>query len=329
MAFIRASKKESKLRLALVGPSGSGKTYTALSIAKGLGQKVAAVDTEHKSMSKYADLFDFDVVEPDSYNPQELINTIGEAERAGYDVLIIDSLSHYWMGKDGELEQVDKAAKRSNSGNSFTAWKEVTPLHNRLVDTMLAAKLHIIVTMRVKTEWVLEKNSRGNMEPRKVGLSPIMRDGIEFEFDVVGDLNQENELIVTKTRCPVLAQGIYKKAGKDVSDILTGWLHGAPVPEASPILVEVSPVPAQNPMRGLTDPQRRKLFATLKEKVSGSEAEQQQALKGFMSALFQKTSTKELTHDEFDLLMSNIQDGSLGQWVRMQTEGMEQEEATI
>lgn len=235
MPFVRATKQQAKLRLALIGPAGSGKTYTALNIAQHLGERIALVDTERGSASKYADIFSFDVLELDSFHPQRYIDAIHEAEQAGYDVLIIDSLSHAWAGKDGALELVDKAAKRA-SGNSFAAWREVTPIHNALVDTMIAARLHLIVTMRSKTEWVVEKDERtGKTQPRKVGLAPVQRDGLEYEFDVVADMDIDNNFIVSKTRCTALTGAVVAKPGKEVADILRAWLtSGAPASQPAP-----------------------------------------------------------------------------------------------
>lgn len=235
MAFQKATKRQSRLRLALVGPSGSGKTYTALNIAKHLGDRVAVVDTERGSASKYADEFAFDAMELETFHPQKYIGAIHEAEAGGYDVLIIDSLSHAWMGKDGALEQVDRAAKRSQSGNTFGAWREVTPLHNALVDAILQAKCHIIVTMRAKTEYVLETNERGKQVPRKVGMAPVQRDGLEYEFDVVADLDLANNFVVSKSRCKALTGAVIPTAGKEVADTLRAWLtDGAPVAEPEP-----------------------------------------------------------------------------------------------
>ena len=153
--FTRAVKTDSKLRLALAGPPGSGKTFTALSLAYALadGQGVALIDTEHGSASKYADLFPpFDCVNLDTFHPDLYVEAIKAAERAGYVVLLIDSLSHAWNGKGGLLELVDGIARRSKSGNTYVAWGEATPIQNRLIDTLLAAKLHIIATMRRKME---------------------------------------------------------------------------------------------------------------------------------------------------------------------------------
>lgn len=225
--FSKATKKKTKLRMALCGPSGSGKTYTALSIATKLGAKVAVIDSEHGSASKY-DWFNFDVLELSNCAPQDYINAINGAVQFGYDVLVIDSLSHAWAGKNGVLEMVDAAAKRSQSQNSFTAWRDVTPQHNALVEAMLAANIHIIVTLRVKTDYVMEeveRNGRRIQSPRKVGLAPIQRDGLEYEFDIVGDLSLDNTLSISKTRCPDLHNAVIDKPGADFAAQLHGWLE--------------------------------------------------------------------------------------------------------
>lgn len=246
MVFKRATKKDSKLRLGLIGPAGSGKTFTALTVATHFGGRIAVIDSEHGSASKYADLFHFDVLELDSCAPQNYVAAIKEAEKTGYDVLIIDSLSHAWTGKDGALELVDRAAARSKSGNSFAAWREVTPLHNQMVEAIMSAKLHIIATLRSKTEYVIEENDKGKKVPRKVGMAPIQRDGLEYEFDIAGDLDWENRLIITKTRCPELAGAVIHKPGAEFAEVLKKWLTGTPAPE-NPELTkepeEVAPPP--------------------------------------------------------------------------------------
>src|SRR5579864_3284455 len=232
LPFRKAIKRDAKLRFAVCGPSGSGKTYTLLQVATELGGPVALVDTERGSASKYADIFEFDVLELGSYDPARLIEIIDAVAKKEYRVLCIDSLSHFWMGKDGELDKVDWAARRMQNPNSFAAWKEVTPLHNALIDKMVSAQIHILASMRSKTEWILDREERtGKTVPRKVGLAPVMRDGIEYEFDVCGDMDQENTLLITKTRCPKLAGGVFAKPGKEVADILKEWLGGAPVGE--------------------------------------------------------------------------------------------------
>lgn len=224
--FKRATKSQIKLRLALIGISGGGKTYSALSIASHLGRSIALIDTEHGSASKYADIFQFDTCELSSFHPQNYIDAINAAG-GNYDVLIVDSLSHAWIGKDGALEQVDRIARRSPSSNTFAAWRDVTPLHNQLIEAMLLCRSHLIVTMRSKTEYIMEEyedKGRRKTRPAKVGLAPIQRDGLEYEFDVVGDMDKDNNLIISKSRCPALFGKVINKPGKDLAHTLRAWM---------------------------------------------------------------------------------------------------------
>jgi hypothetical protein len=249
--FHKAVKYDAKLRFAICGPSGSGKTYTLLQLATELGGSVALVDTERGSASKYADIFDFDVLELASYDPTRLIEIIDEVAKAGYRVLCIDSLSHFWIGKDGELDKVDRAARRMQTPNSFAAWKEVTPLHNALIDKIISAPLHILVSMRAKTEWIVDRDERtSKTTPRKIGLAPVMRDGIEYEFDVCGDMDQENTLVITKSRCSKLAGGVFPKPGSELADLLKEWLPGVPIEPARPESSDGATVVPEVPKKG-------------------------------------------------------------------------------
>jgi hypothetical protein len=248
--FTPATQEQARLRLALDGPAGSGKTFTALRVAVALGRRVALVDTERGSASKYANLFSFDALNLSNFNPENYVGAIRAAEEAGYDVLVIDSLSHAWMGEGGALQMVDQAAKRSQSGNSFAAWRDVTPIHNKLVDAMLGCKCHLIVTMRSKTEWVVEKDERsGKSTPRKIGMAPIQRDGMEYEFDVVGDLDQAHNLIISKSRCPEVDSAVISKPGEDFAKTLLAWLGQGEAPKATPVQPAEAPpaVPVPTP----------------------------------------------------------------------------------
>lgn len=221
--FVKATKTKAKARVALIGPSGSGKTYTALKIASGLGNNIAVIDTEHGSASKYADKFDFNTLELDQFSPELYIQAIQAAESAGFDVLIIDSLSHEWSGKGGALEMVDTVAKKIKSHNSFMAWGEVTPLHNQLIDTIVGCKCHIIATMRSKTEYVIESVNGKNI-PRKIGMAAVQRDGMEYEYDIVGELDLDHNLVITKTRFDDLDGQVIQKPGEDLGHLVKTWL---------------------------------------------------------------------------------------------------------
>ena len=251
LSFQKATKKSARLRMALIGVAGAGKTYTALAIASHLGSKIAVIDTERGSASKYSDQFEFDVLEIETYSPKTYVEAMEAAEEAGYDVLVIDSLSHAWVGKDGALEQVDKAARRTQSNNNFGAWRDVTPQHNAMVDAMISSKMHIIGTMRAKTEYVQEKDPKsGRTTIRKVGMAPIQRDGLEYEFDVVADIDVDNNFIVGKTRCPQLSGAVVNRAGREVARTLKNWLtDGATTEAPRPETREEAPAPRQSPAK--------------------------------------------------------------------------------
>lgn len=193
--FKKAERKQAKLRLAITGPSGAGKTYSALLVAKGIGGKIAVIDTERGSASLYAglpEMPEFDVLELNApFSPEAYIEAITEAESAGYDILIIDSMTHEWNGKGGVLEIHDSVTRTKAKGNSYTAWADVTPRHNAFVDTILQAGMHVICTMRSKSDFVLVENEKGKAVPKKVGLAPIQRDGLEYEFTVVLDVDKD------------------------------------------------------------------------------------------------------------------------------------------
>lgn len=220
--FSPATEKQLRLRLALDGPSGSGKTFTALTFGFALGKKVAVLDTERGSAAKYRNTFpQFDHCDLKSFDPREYIKAIEFVNANNYDVLIIDSLSHAWIGA---LELVDKKAKASQSGNSFAAWRDVTPLHNQLVDAILNCKAHVIATMRVKSEWVIQENDRGKKVPQKIGMAPVQRDGVEYEFDIVADMTLEHDLIVGKTRCSTLDGVVVRCPGASFLEPIMQWL---------------------------------------------------------------------------------------------------------
>ncbi len=259
MAFqiIKAAKIQSKARIGIVGLAGSGKTYSALAIGTALGGKVAVIDTENASAAKYAGVFDFDVLVLDTFAPRTYVEAIHAVEDAGYDVLIIDSLSHAWAGKGGALEMVDNAARRSSSGNSFSAWRDVTPEHNKLVDALVRCKCHLLVTMRSKMEYVLDKDDRGKTAPRKVGLAPIQREGLDYEMDIAGDMDLDHNWSITKTRCPALDGQTFNRPGTVVAQTIISWLSdgAAPPPER----------PVQNGKPGAREALETRLAQTIAE----------------------------------------------------------------
>lgn len=234
--FTKAEKKKQKLRLALTGPSGSGKTYSALTMAFGIfgkDAKVCVIDTEHGSAELYSDKFPEYYVSQFSppYAPEAYIKRIKEAEAFGADVIIIDSISHEWNGQGGCLEMVDTVTNASSSKNSYTSWKNVTPKHQAFIDAILASKCHIIATMRAKQEYALvEKN--GKKMPEKIGLAPIQREGMDYEFTLVFDLPGGGNFMASssKDRTGFFSGKIFPIDETLCSGIL-GWLNSGQEPE--------------------------------------------------------------------------------------------------
>lgn len=219
--FQKAERKKAKLRLAIAGTSGSGKTWSALEIATGMGGKIAMLDSESGRGELYGEDFNYDVMRIDSpYTPEKYIDAIRTAERLAYDVLIIDSLSHAWAGEGGILSFVDKAG-----GNSFTSgWKQATPKQNALVDTIISSKLHIIVTLRTKSDYVIEKDEKtGKNIPRKVGLAPVQREGLEYEFTVFMEISSDHTAHITKDNTKLFDQK-FIKPDKAMGYSLMEWL---------------------------------------------------------------------------------------------------------
>lgn len=273
--FQKASKTQSRLRLALSGTSGSGKTYSALNIAQHLGKTIAVIDTEHGSASKYADRFDFDVCNLRDHHPAKYIEVIKAAGQAEYEVIVIDSLSHAWFS---ELEL---------AGKGFDGWKHVRPLERALIEAMLASPSHIIATMRTKTEWVLEeyvnKQGKNCVAPKRVGTAPIQTSGIEYEFDIAGELNLEHLLTISKSRCPELSNSAHLHPGQELAESLKAWLSdGSPMPE--------------------TAQSKCDRVRTARERA-GIETS---AVKALMQEQFQRTSPQQLTSEQVDELVKLI-----------------------
>jgi len=206
--FQKATRKQVRLRMALDGLPGAGKTFTALRFATALtqhfGGRIAVINTESGAVEKYLGLnpdgipFDFDILTLTDFAPTSYTSAIQAAGREGYTVCIVDSLSHAWEGEGGALDQVDRKSEK----NKFTAWKDVTPQHRGMIESLLRSPCHVIVTMRTKMDYVLEEDERGKKVPRKVGLKPVQREGMEYEFDIIMDLDELHLGRVSKSRCP-------------------------------------------------------------------------------------------------------------------------------
>ena len=226
MAFKKAVRQRAKARIGICGPAGSGKTMSALKLAFGIvgpGGRIAVLDTENESASLYAHLgdYDVDVIKP-PFTVEKYISGIREAEKQGYDLLIIDSLSHAWAGTGGILEFVD--AKAEGKGNKFAGWREATPKHNSLVDAMLQSPMHVIATMRSKTEYILVEDEKGKKVPKKVGMAPVQREGMDYEFSLVFDVDQERHIATSSKDRTEVFDGFFGKLAEEHGRSIRQWL---------------------------------------------------------------------------------------------------------
>lgn len=238
----RAERKQARLRLAIQGPSFSGKTATALLLAKGiveglveagllahsLDPRIGVIDTEHESASLYAHLVPFDTIElGPPYSVERYIGALRKLEAAGYPVILIDSASHEWAGPGGILSQADQ----------FGDWKDATPKHDAFTTAILGSTAHVIVTMRSKTAWVMEQkeNRSGRIvnSPTRIGMAPVQRPGIEYEFTTMLALElDQNKVTVIKDRTGMFGefgQTMPRLKPEDGGKLVKWLLAGAPL----------------------------------------------------------------------------------------------------
>jgi len=270
--FKKATKAAAKLRAAIFGPSGAGKTYTSLRVATGLAGdagRIAVIDTERGSASKYSDRFAFDVLELEDQTIQGYVDAIRLAAEAGYSVLVIDSLSHGWQTL---LEEVEKLAKAKYRGNTWSAWSEGTPLQRKLVQAILTFPGHVLATMRSKTEWTTVDDGRGKKSPQRVGLAPEQGKGVEYEFDLLVEISTEHIANVIKDRTGKFQDKLIEKPDERFGRELAAWLaDGEP---AKPQVAVKPAAPANTTVRAhaqAADLEALPLFERIEAYIAAAE----------------------------------------------------------
>lgn len=217
MQLQQAQRQNVKIKLALQGSSGSGKSYSALQIGYGLvnnWSKIAVIDTENQSASLYANMGNFNVlVLKPPFSPERYIQALNVCMQSQMQVIIIDSLSMEW--------EFILDAHSNLTGNSYTNWAKFTPRHQQLIQAILQADCHIICTLRAKQDYVLsEKN--GKMVPEKVGMKPIQREGVDYEFTIVFELDIRHNATASKDRTGLFMGKpefkINSQTGKEIAD---------------------------------------------------------------------------------------------------------------
>lgn len=230
--FTAATKELCRLRAAVFGPSGAGKTFTCLRIATGLGGKIAVIDSERRSARKYSDRFKFDVCDLDDRTVDGYTRAIKAAAAAGYDVLVVDSLTHAWQELTSYIEKLSEQKKYG--GNYWSAWREGTPMQRAFVDAILTYPGHVLVTMRASTEWQTGSDKDGKLKPVRVGLKPEQGKGIEYEFDLLLEIDSSHTAEVIKDRTGKYQDKFIKEPDEAFGRELAAWLSDGATPRWSP-----------------------------------------------------------------------------------------------
>lgn len=281
-SFQKATTDNIKLKVSIQGISGAGKTYTALKLATLIGGKIAVIDTERGKSQLYSNEFNFDVISLTDHHPNNFYKLIDEAEKAGYSHLIIDSLSHMWMGTNGVLQLVEQATQASTSKNSFQAWGKVDPIYKRVIDKILDCNMHCFVTLRAKKAYIQTKNEKtGRNEIQCVGLEAIQKEGLEFEFDINTSMDLDHNLVITKSRLRKIDKLLYQLPGEefvrdmkaslmlgkgDMTDYTAEEVQFTPATqpiekaESSPIAEQTVPMSLQAPVIVITAQQANELY---------------------------------------------------------------------
>ncbi len=245
MELLQASRKRAKIKMALQGPSGSGKTYSALLLAFGLCNKwssIAVIDTENHSAELYSHLGNYNVVNIGApFTPEKYCEAIKLCESSGIEVIIIDSISHEWDGAGGVLD-----IHGSMAGNSFTNWNKVTPRHNSFIQRILQSSCHIIATIRSKQDYILQEKN-GKMVPEKVGLKGVTREGMDYEFTLVLDLDIKHFATATKDRTNIFSDKPEFKISPDTGKTILNWCNSgvAKIPEMESVIDPDIPLEVQ------------------------------------------------------------------------------------
>ncbi|RYZ23950.1 MAG: AAA family ATPase [Chitinophagaceae bacterium] len=198
MQLRKATRKQAKIRLGLSAVSGGGKTYSAILIAKGLVgdlSKVAIIDTENGSADLYAHMGDFNVLPLTApFSPERYIDAIRACEKAGMEVIIVDSISQEWEGKGGCLEIVESL------GGKYQDWAKVTPRHQAFLEAILHSPAHVITTVRRKQDYEMIKDNSGKVKVEKAGLREVTREGFEYELTINLEMDTRHMATASKDR---------------------------------------------------------------------------------------------------------------------------------
>ncbi|GAB1344995.1 AAA family ATPase [Gemmatimonas sp.] len=232
--FRPAQRTQVRIKMLVKGPTGAGKTYGALLVADGLAPgKVALLDSEHDRADYYADLVPFEKASAESHHPKDYIAAIHAAVAAGFEVLVIDSLSHCWLDVLARKDAYDKANPRTNQ---WTNWALFGGEWDELLRTILEAPIHIICTARAKMAHE-QVEVGGKKQVVKLGLAPQLRENTEYEFAICFDVEKttdgQHPAQVSKDNTNLLSeQGkVWNLADGAVPALIRKWMATAKPPE--------------------------------------------------------------------------------------------------
>ena len=204
----KAVRKGAHVVVALSGESGCGKTYSAIRLARGLvGEKgkIGVIDTEQKRASLYADIYGgFDVIDLDPpYSPARYKEAIKTFKEAGYNAVVIDSMSHEWESEGGVIWMADN--QKTSSGKprmDMGKWAVPKAEHKSLMTYILNSGMHIILCYRVKFPLHEVVNEQGRKEyVRDDKPITICEPNVEYDITVKLFLDKDTKY-PTIQKCP-------------------------------------------------------------------------------------------------------------------------------
>ena len=249
----KAERQKAKLRIGVAGPSGSGKTYSSLLLAKGVMgslNKVVIIDTENGSADLYSHLGEYNVIRLQApYSPERYTEAIKACIDAGMELIIVDSVTHEWDGKGGCLEINELLAKTKFKGNTWSAWSETTPRHQKFIEAITTSPVHMIVTTRSKTDTVMTDDKK----VKKLGMKEIQREGFEYELTINFTLDRDGHFSSTsKDRTGIFIDQdpfvITEKTGEILRDWAESGVDPLPPEEKKPVAPAKAPAKPVDPV---------------------------------------------------------------------------------
>jgi hypothetical protein len=243
-----AQKFQQYARVCFWGTEKAGKSHQALQLATllaGEAGKIGVISSEYASSQLLQHRFPHDIIDlaevdenghiaKDAFSASRYQEAIKLFTKAGYQVIVIDSLSHLWEGEGGILDAVNKPGQ-----NTFNdGWGQNTPIYREVIQTILSARCHVLITLRAKDEYKQEAYTKPNGEPgtrpKNVGQCPVMRKGFGYEMHLKIRMDSMIGYVEATAMQDYIPRGEEIEAiDDDFAVRLLGALDGVPLPEPS------------------------------------------------------------------------------------------------